>query len=74
MTSDHRVTGSSPAGCKSSTRADSQPIMALGRWRQKKLVIGLLSGFWILLDLVSGDMRTNPRNLVGLRIRAFGGI
>jgi hypothetical protein len=38
--------------------------MALGRWRQKTIVIGLLSAFWILLDLVSGDMRTNPRNLL----------
>jgi hypothetical protein len=40
----------------------------------EKACIGLFSGFWILLDLVSGDTRTNPRNLVGLRIRAFGAI
>ena len=36
------------------------------------LVIGLLSGFAILLDRVSGDMRTNPRNFssIGIKLAA----
>jgi hypothetical protein len=29
ITSDHRVAGSSPAGCKSSPRVDLQPILHL---------------------------------------------
>jgi hypothetical protein len=54
MTSDHRVAGSSPAGCKSSSRADFQAISVLKKQRRKELVIGLLSGLKFLLDRVSG--------------------
>jgi hypothetical protein len=45
MTSDHRVAGSSPAGCKSSLRADLLAIMRARNQTTKSVVIRLLSVF-----------------------------
>ena len=67
VTSDHRVAGSSPAGCRSSLVADLQAIKHPKNKEQKIL----LSGFSILLDSVSSCMRINPRNLLACRIRGF---
>jgi hypothetical protein len=43
MTSDHRVAGSSPAGCKSNPRADWQSITIPNEQQAKMLVIAFLS-------------------------------
>ena len=52
MSSDHRVAGSSPVGCKIRSIAYLQAITAPEKQRAKKRVIGLSSGFAILLELV----------------------
>ena len=64
MTSDHRVAGSSPAGCRSSTRADPQAITAPEKQRAEKLVVSLLSGFAIFLDLLPAYVRITARILL----------
>jgi hypothetical protein len=47
---------------------DWQSIARLDEQQAKTLVIALLSPFWVLLDLVSDDVRTNPlANLRGHR-------
>jgi len=45
MTSDHRVAGSSPAGCTISARADSKAILDHQELTAKPVVIRLLSVF-----------------------------
>jgi hypothetical protein len=60
-----------PAGANQSPIADLQAITMPEKQRTKLLVIGLLSGFSILLDKVSGDLRTNPAQFIGIRIRGF---
>src|SRR6516225_155422 len=40
---DHRVTGSSPAGCESSSRADLQAIIDLQKW----VVLEVSSSFYL---------------------------
>src|SRR6516165_4909935 len=64
MTSDHRVAGSSPAGCKASTRADRLAVKHLKNQSRKSAVIRLLSGFPVLLASLTAHVRTNPRNLL----------
>ena len=64
-TSDHRVAGSSPAGCKSISRADGLAIKIPEKQRAKTLVIGLLSGFLILLDSRACHMRIRPPKFSG---------
>src|SRR6516165_3147935 len=49
MTSDHRVAGSSPAGCKSSLVNDLQAVLCPKNRSLKSTVIRLLSGFPVLL-------------------------
>jgi hypothetical protein len=68
MTSDHKVAGSSHAGCKASPRADLQAIKQSQNRTSKTAVIGLLSGFSILLAYLTAHVRTTanifacPRN------------
>jgi hypothetical protein len=54
VTSDHRVAGSSPAGCKYLARADFQAIKHLKYWALKSAVIRF-SGFTRLSDGVCAD-------------------
>jgi len=58
MTSDHRVAGSSPAGCKSHNHSGLADNSASLKTRSKSAVIGLLSGFLILLASVAAYVRT----------------
>src|SRR6516165_6295285 len=71
MTSDHRAAGSSPAGCKTSIRADRLAIMHLKNQSQKSAVIRLLSGFPVLLAFLTAHVRTNPRNLLTCGFAVF---
>ena len=57
MTSDHRVAGSSPAGCKSSLTNDWQAIRCCKNKNLKRAVIRLLSGFPVLLASLTAHVR-----------------
>jgi hypothetical protein len=68
MTSYHRVAGSSPAGCKSSLEKGLQATRHCNNKNLKSAVIRLFS---VLLTPLVAHVRTNPRNLLVLRIWAF---
>jgi len=62
MTSDHRLAGSSPAGCKSSLVKDWK---AIRRYKNKTIkidVIRLLSGFPVLLASLTAHVRITPKS------------
>jgi hypothetical protein len=63
VTSDHRVAGSSPAGGKSSTRADLRAKSTSKKSKPKRAVIRLLSGFEVLLSLSSSKCAHNGVHL-----------
>jgi hypothetical protein len=58
MTSDHRVAGSSPAGCRSSPIAACRVIKLPKNRILKTAVIRLLSVFPVLLASLTGHVRT----------------
>ena len=60
MTSDRRVAGSSPAGCKSSLTNDWQAIRCCKNKNLKRAVIRLLSGFPVLLASLTAHVRITP--------------
>jgi hypothetical protein len=64
MTSDHRVAGSSPAGCKTSLIKDLKAVWHFKNKHLKNAVIRLLSGYPVLLASLAVHVRTNPRNLL----------
>jgi hypothetical protein len=59
MTSDHRVAGSSPAGCRPSSVANLELIHITFKIDGKFIVIGLLSDF----DTIFDHVRINPDGL-----------
>jgi len=59
MTSDHRVTGSSPAGCKTSLIADRRTIRQ-PKQLAHKIVLRHLSATWIPRDGLGKPLLKNP--------------
>jgi hypothetical protein len=57
VTSDHRVAGSSPAGCTSSLKADRLAIWTPVKLTAENAVIRLLSVFLVLLASLTAHVR-----------------